>query len=186
MATLSGSDAIMAHLNKIARDMDAGTVSVGFMGGATYPDGTPVAQVAFWNEYGHGGNFPAPPRPFFRNMIAAEQDTWPLKMARLAKSKKYDGDHVLALMGEDMGGALQQSITTLSEPKLSPTTLMLRSIYGNSPEGIRARDVLAAQQLVAEGETGASGSQGKPLVWTGHMLASVSYQVNSGAVTPVT
>ena len=174
---LSGSDGVMKALEDIARKMGGGEVSVGFMADATYPDGTPVAAVAFWNEYGHAGPFPAPPRPFFRNMIAKESPTWPGKMAKLAKATDYDGPRVLALMGEDIKGALQQSITELVAPELSETTKMLRAIYGNSHSEIRARDVLAAQELVAEGNGGAEGTQAKPLIWTGHMLNSVAYEV---------
>lgn len=179
MAThsLSGSDGVMRALEAVAKRMGGGEVAVGFMEGATYPDGTPVAAVAFWNEYGHGGNFPAPARPFFRTMIAKESPTWPGKMGKLAKATDYDGPRVLALIGEDIKGALQQSITDLTSPELSPTTLMLRSIYGNKPGEIRARDVLAAQELVAEGHDGASGTQAKPLIWTGHLLNSISYEV---------
>ena len=47
--TLQGSDAVMKALEEIARKMGGGEVAVGFMEGATYPDGTPVAAVAFWN-----------------------------------------------------------------------------------------------------------------------------------------
>ena len=175
---LSGSDGVMKALEEIARKMGGGEVAVGFMEGATYPDGTPVAAVAFWNEYGHGGHFPAPPRPFFRTMIAKESPTWPKKMAKLAKAFNYDGPRVLALMGEDIGGALQASIIDLNEPALSKTTLMLRKVYGNSHSDIRARDVLAAQELVSEGFGGAEGTQAKPLVWTGHLLKSVAYHAD--------
>lgn len=176
---LNGADGVMKALEDIARKMGGGEVSVGFMAGATYPDGTPVAAVAFWNEYGHGGTFPAPPRPFFRNMITKESPTWPGKMAKLAKATGYDGPKVLALMGEDIKGALQQSITEFNGVELSKTTLMLREIYGNNPHQIRARDVLSAQELVAEGYDGASGTQAKPLIWTGHLLNSVTYEVES-------
>lgn len=176
---LTGSDGVMKALEEIARKMGGGEVAVGFMEGATYPNGTPVAAVAFWNEYGHAGPFPAPPRPFFRNMIAKESPTWPKKMAAAAKATNYDGPKVLKLMGEDIKGALQQSITETNAPALSETTKMLRAIYGNNPSSIRARDVLAAQELVAEGETGAQGTQAKPLIWTGHMLNSVDYEVKT-------
>lgn len=175
--SLQGADGVAKALEAIAKRMGGGEVAIGFMEGATYPDGTPVAAVAFWNEFGHGGNFPAPPRPFFRNMIAKESPTWPKKMAALAKATDYDGAKVLALMGEDIKGALQQSLNDIVEPALSKTTLMLRSIYGNSHSEIRARDVLAAQELVAEGNKGAEGTQAKPLIWTGHMLNSISYEV---------
>ena len=120
--TLQGSDAVMKALEEIARKMGGGEVSVGFMEGATYPEGTPVAAVAFWNEYGVPSHN-QPPRPFFRQMIAAESPTWPGKMAKLAKATDYDGDRVLALMGEDIKGALQKSINDLQDPPLAPSTV---------------------------------------------------------------
>ena len=120
--TLQGSDGVMKALEDIAKRMGGGEVSVGFMEGATYPEGTPVAAVAFWNEYGVPSRN-QPPRPFFRQMIAAESPTWPGKMAKLAKATGYDGDRVLALMGEDIKGALQKSINDLQDPPLSPSTV---------------------------------------------------------------
>lgn len=120
--TLQGSDGVMKALEEIARKMGGGEVSVGFMEGATYPEGTPVAAVAFWNEYGVPSHN-QPPRPFFRQMIAAESPTWPGKMAKLAKATDYDGDRVLALMGEDIKGALQKSINDLQDPPLAPSTV---------------------------------------------------------------
>lgn len=122
MPTLSGSAGVMKALEDIAEKMGGGAVSVGFMEGATYPDGTPVAAVAFWNEYGKPERN-QPPRPFFRQMIAAESDTWPGKMAKLAKATDYDGPRVLAMMGEDIKGALQQSINNLTMPALAPSTI---------------------------------------------------------------
>ena len=118
--TLQGADGVSKALEEIAKRMGGGEVAVGFMEGATYPDGTPVAAVAFWNEFGKEGQ---PPRPFFRQMIAAESPSWPGKMAKLAKATDYDGDKVLALMGEDVKGALQQSINDFTTPGLAPSTI---------------------------------------------------------------
>lgn len=181
MAThaLKGSDAVMKAVRDISKRMGAGSVSVGFMNGATYPDGTLVSQVAFWNEYGHGGNFPAPPRPFFRDMITKESPTWAGKMAGLAKATNFDGARVLDMMGKDIRDALQQSINDFSSPILSDTTLRLRYVFGNSPEKIRRNDVLQAQEDVKDGKPIASGSQAHPLTWTGHMLNSITHKVNT-------
>lgn len=110
----------MKKLEEIAQKMGGGAVSVGFIDGAVYPDGTPVAAVAYWNEYGKKGQ---PPRPFFRRMIAAESPTWPSKMAALAKATNYDGQRVLGLMGEDIKGALQQSINDFQSPGLAQSTI---------------------------------------------------------------
>ena len=118
--TLSGSDGVMKALEAIAQRMGGGEVAVGFMEGATYPDGTPVAAVAYWNEFGSVGQ---PARPFFRQMIAAESPTWPDKMAKLAKATDYDGPRVLALLGEDIGGGLIQSINNFTTPALAESTI---------------------------------------------------------------
>ncbi|MES2351901.1 MAG: hypothetical protein V4641_30380 [Pseudomonadota bacterium] len=123
-STLTGGDSLHKKLTEIAEKMGAGAVKVGFMAGATYPDGTPVPAVAFWNEY---GTTKAPPRPFFRRMIAKESGTWADKMARLAVVTNYDGARILALMGEDVGAALQQSIIELSDPPLAQSTIDAKS-----------------------------------------------------------
>jgi len=176
--TLSGSDAVMKALEDIAKKMGGGTVSVGFMENAKYSDGTPVAGVAFWNEFGHDGPFPSPPRPFFRTMIAKESPGWPAKMAALAKATDLNGSKVLALMGEDISGALVESIDNVTAPELSKTTLRLREVFGNSPEKIKFSDVLQAQRDVAAGAKIATGTHAKPLTWTGHMKNSITYKVD--------
>ena len=105
-------------LAEIAKNM-SGSVEVGFLEGATYPDGTPVAAVAYFNEFGSSG----PPRPFFRNMIAKESPSWGKKVAALTKSTGGDGPRVLALMGADIEGALKQSINDFTTPPLAQSTI---------------------------------------------------------------
>lgn len=179
MAVISGGDKLAKALAQIASKAK-GNLKVGFLEGATYPEsGESVASVAFWNEYGHGGNFPAPPRPFFRSMVASESGSWGPKLAALLKHTEDDGQKALAMLGEDIKGALQESIATFEGVPLSPTTLMLRKIYGNNPSAITSvTQVLDAQRRVKEGEAGATGTQAKPLVWTGHMMNSVDYEVS--------
>lgn len=119
---LSGGDELEARLAAIAENFGGGLVKVGFMDGATYPDGTPVAAVAFWNEFGRPSTG-QPPRPFFRRMIAKEAPEWPQKMARLAVATGFNGPQVLGLMGEDISGALKQSINDFQSPGLAPSTI---------------------------------------------------------------
>lgn len=115
---MSASDTLARKLAEIANKM-SGSVNVGFMEDATYPDGTPVAAVAFWNEYGASG----PPRPFFRNMIAKESPTWGPKVATLAVRDDYNGPKILETMGQDIQGALIQSINDLTTPALAESTI---------------------------------------------------------------
>ena len=46
------------------------SVRVGVLENATYPDGTPVAMVAFWNEY---GTKTSPVRAFFRTTVSDQK-----------------------------------------------------------------------------------------------------------------
>lgn len=112
------SDNVERHLKVLAAKM-SGSVDIGFLEDATYPDGTPVAAVAFWNEFGNGS---APPRPFFRGMIAAESPGWGDKLAAAVKATG-DGEKALALMGEDIQGALIQSINDFTTPPLAQSTI---------------------------------------------------------------
>ena len=119
MASLSGDDKLMAHLNEMVQKLDAGTLSVGFMSGATYPDGTPVAQVAFYNEFGTKN---IPMRPFFRTMIANESPTWGNKLAKLL-AKDFEGEKALNALGMDISGALEESIIGWTTPSNAPSTI---------------------------------------------------------------
>lgn len=116
---MSTSDKLAAYLEGLAQRM-SGSVEVGFLEGATYPDGTPVAAVAYWNEF---GTSTAPARPFFRTMIEKESPTWGPKMAKLAQATGNDGPKVLALMGEDIEGALKQSINDFTDPGNAQSTI---------------------------------------------------------------
>ena len=120
VVTVSGGKQMAKVLQGILERLDNKTLSVGFMENATYPDGTPVAAVAFWNEFGNGHS---PPRPFFRRMVAKESKGWGVKLANLAKATNFDGDKSLGILGEDISGALKQSIIELTSPPLSASTI---------------------------------------------------------------
>lgn len=180
--TLQGADGVAKALEEIAKRMGGGEVRIGFPEGDLYSDGMPVAAAAFWNEF---GTATIPARPFFRPMIAAESPGWAKKMAGLAKATDYDGNKVLALMGEDIAGALRQAIIGVNSPALSPITLMLRSMVGNKRELITGKMVGEAAAKVAAGEQGASGTQAKPLNWTGTLMRAPAYSVNGGAFTKI-
>ena len=56
-------------------------------------------------------------------MINKESPKWGLRMSKLAKATNYDGQKVMSLMGEDIKGALMQSITDLTSPPLADSTI---------------------------------------------------------------
>lgn len=120
MAKVSGGKNMSSALAEISRKMK-GSVNVGFLAGATYPDdGTPVAQVAFWNEY---GTSQTEARPFFRTMIAVESFAWPDLIGKAAKHYGYDGKSVLQFMGVKISEELQQSIAGWRYPGNAASTI---------------------------------------------------------------
>ncbi|ULJ66175.1 hypothetical protein [Wielerella bovis] len=112
---------------------------------ATYPDGTKVAQVAAWNEF---GTERIPPRPFFRQTVAENSGKWRVQATHLLKANHYNVKLTLQQMGEQMSSDLVQTISTFSEPPnadstvakkgfnapLRDTGVLLRSIGNNVVE----------------------------------------------------
>lgn len=123
MATLSGGDELQKRLAEIAANLGEGkTLRVGFLEGATYPDGKSVPMIAAANEFGDPA-MNRPPRPFFRNMIADKSPEWPEDLVNIAEATGYEAETMLGLMGEHIKGQLQGSIRDLMEPALSPVTI---------------------------------------------------------------
>lgn len=123
MAKISGGVKLEAALKEIAeKATNASLVRVGFLENATYPDGTPVALVAAVNEFGAPARG-IPPRPFFRNMIAAKSGEWPKAIAALLTTNDYDAAVTLGQAGEAVKGQLQQSIVDTNEPPNAPSTI---------------------------------------------------------------
>lgn len=177
MATISGGSKLEAALKEIAeKASNAALVRVGFLESAKYPNGTSVAMVAAIQEFG-APKVGIPPRPYFRNMIAAKSGEWPNAIAGLLKTNEYDAARTLGQTGEAVKGQLQESIIDTFEPPLSPVTLMLRRMKADNPDLIvTARTVAEARARVAAGKSSA-GVSTKPLVESGHLLNSVDYEV---------
>lgn len=178
MTTFSGGEALEKKLKEMAEKLGEGkTVSVGFLEGAEYPDGTSLPMVAAANEFGNPASG-SPPRPFFRNMIAKNSPKWGDDIAAIATSVEFDAHKTFSLMGERIKDQLQESIRELTEPALSPVTILLRERFGNNHHEITFDDVQKARDDVARGKKGSASD--KPLIWTGHMLNSVDYEVKDG------
>ena len=100
------------------KDMNA-SVRVGVLENATYPDGTPVAMVAFWNEY---GTKRSPVRAFFRTTVSENKKNWVLSVQNLMKMHN-DPKRVMGLIGVHMQEQIVQSINTWSDPPNAPYTI---------------------------------------------------------------
>lgn len=119
------------------------SVRVGVLESATYPDGTPVAMVAFWNEY---GTKTSPVRAFFRTTVSDQKKNWVLSVQNLMKMHN-DPKKLMGLIGEHMRGQIVQSINTWTDPPNAPYTVRMKGFQ-------------------------------KPLVDTGQLMRSISFEVN--------
>ena len=159
MASVSGGGKLGAYLRKLAGRIDkANTLEVGFFENAQYPNGTKVASVAAFNEYGVPSHN-QPPRPYFRTMIADNKANWGGQLANLVRFHSGDSKAALNAMGEEVVGLLQDSIRDLDFPPLAPSTIARKSRGGVG----KLHGVLGPA---------------KPLVDTGVMLQSVTKRVS--------
>lgn len=123
MNSFSGGEALEKRLAELAESLgDAKTLRVGFLEGATYPDGESVAMVAAANEFGDPG-MNRPPRPFFRRMIEEKSPQWGDDIGKIAVAVKYDASTLFSLMGERIKEQLQSSIREFTDPELAPSTV---------------------------------------------------------------
>lgn len=121
MATIKGGEKFQKALARIAAALgEPATLRVGFLEGSTAPNGDSMPLRAALNDYGHGN---VPPRPFFRNMVAAKSPEWPDGIAHQLKATGYDTQLTLERTGEAIKGQLQESILDLWSPALSPKTI---------------------------------------------------------------
>lgn len=174
---IKGGDKLESALAEIAKNVTkAASVSVGFLEGATYPNGMPVAAIAAIQEFG-APKVGIPPRPFFRTMINAKSGEWPKAIAGLLKANDYDAHKTMDMAGEAIEGQLRESIIDVNEPALSPVTLMLRKMRSeDSSLVVTGATVAEARKRVADGES-TDGVSTKALDDTGHMIASVGHEV---------
>ena len=111
-------------LQRLLREAGKGGVSgvkVGFFSTARYEDGTPVAAVAAWNEF---GTETIPERPFFRNALAeSERSVGRILQAGLDTKKMVVGERLAGRVGAHVQGKIQDSITALKEPPNAPETV---------------------------------------------------------------
>ena len=111
-------------LQRLLREAGKGGVSgvkVGFFSTARYENGTPVAAVAAWNEF---GTETIPERPFFRNALAeSERSVGRILQGGLDTKKMVVGEQLTGRVGAHVQGMIRDSITALKEPPNAPSTV---------------------------------------------------------------
>lgn len=136
--------------NTIERMRD-GSVSVGFFRDTEpYPNGTPVAQVAYYNEFGgtmRNGER-REPRSFMRRTLHEKENEWKSMCADLIR-KGIPAEQIMELMGNQIKGDIQETIQKIA------------AAGGNAPSTIRKKGFDA------------------PLIDTAHMIKTVGYKVGA-------
>lgn len=182
MAEISGGEALNKKLAELIDKIgDPAVLRVGFLEGSEEPDGTSIPMIAAIQNYGAPAKG-IPPRPFFTNMVRDKSPGWGDAIVRILRSNNYHAKATLELMGQGIAGQLRQSIVDTNSPPLSPVTLLLRERFWSNRINMKFGDVMQARRDIEAGvQPSVSGTQAKPLVWEGNLLASVDYEVTSGS-----
>lgn len=147
----------------------------GWFPSAKYEDGTPVAAVAQWNEFGVPSRS-IPARPFMRPAVEANRQKWNDLAEGLAASvldgsiKAYQAMETLTLVA---GGDILKAIVAVTSPPLSPITLMARK-YKKQGKAISGKVIGEIAGKIAAGKGDFSGVSDKPLNDTGYMIATLT------------
>lgn len=142
----------------------SGKVRVGFFDDKRYEDGLPVAQVAYWNEYGTRVEHGIPERPFMRPAVFEHKNQLQDKLRSAYKQAFKDNSNtmeVLDTFGEYLVDLIQRQIERTVSPENAPIT-----IHGGWL-GFKG-----GRSVYVEGKNGKS----HPLMDTEFMHDSVAYQ----------
>lgn len=120
-------------LKKFLKDSGQPTLSVGFLGNETYPNGKQVGDVARKNEFGDVGQN-QPPRPFMRPaMDNASSNAADLIGKGIAQSISSDKplNEILNELGQYSAAEVIVAIKNVHDPELAPRTIRERRKRGN-------------------------------------------------------
>lgn len=154
---------------------------VGWFESAKYEDGRPVAAVAAGNELGIPGRS-IPPRPFFRPTGEEKKNEWgevAAKMAGRVLEGKATAEQAMEVLGMKAEGDVLETIAAITDPALSPITIMARAYRKKGKEvtgatiGEIAGKIRNQRYDITASEL--AGVSTKPLNDTGHMIATMTH-----------
>lgn len=117
--TFKGGEKLKRFFDEAGKD-GVKAIEAGVFASAKYPDGTPVATVAAWNEF---GTVAIPERPAIRIAIKKLEKIIPKMIKSKVDPKKMVVDKQLGgLIGATMQGAIQKSIVNLKTPANAEAT----------------------------------------------------------------
>ena len=155
-------DKINSALARLPSQFDGKVANVGWFETAEpYEDGSTVASVAAQNEFGNPAKR-IPPRPFMRPTFADRKAAWTEQLregAAEVQNMEMTGTQVLDMVGLGAAGDISKTISQLWTPALAKMTVEKRAE--------RTKSGKITPSLL------------KPLVDTGHMLATLTAQTSS-------
>jgi hypothetical protein len=155
-------------LRQTIKGLDGAESKVGWFPSAVYEKGQPVAGIAAVQEFGSPSRG-IPPRPFFRTTAIEKRGEWSKnaeQLARRAATGKMAPELVMEGVALAAGGNVRATITKIQSPPLKQSTIDAR------------------KRRLADGGASAKATIAKPLVDTGIMLATLSYEYQ-GKITKV-
>lgn len=159
------------------KELDGYESKVGWFETAHYPDGPPVAQVAFWQNQGVPSRS-IPPRPFMTNAVVKNKQKWFDLAGQLAVrilEGKTTGRDAMTILGEVAQGDIIESIADIHAPKLSIITLMARK-YRELGKKVSGATIGMFARKAKSGDYKASdlSANTKPLNDTGYMVSTIT------------
>ena len=125
--TVTGGLRLRAAIAAARKAAGDGELRVGFFRSARYPDGTPVAAVAVYNEFGTGtsdeptGRIPS--RPFFRQALDSVVPRVSDYVQQNVEARSPQLPPLLDDLGLMLAEEVQDSITRLRLPANAPATV---------------------------------------------------------------
>lgn len=186
-----GTSSIRARLERLARELETGkALKVGFLEGATYPNGTPVAKVAAVNELGGTIEIPAHTSTLYyrqneRTGKVGHRFVKPHK-ANFSQSVMVPAytitipprpyfRRMIAECSPAWGGAMAEALIASDWNSRAALALLGERIKGELQQSIISlKDPPNAKSTVRK-----KGFD-NPLIDTSHMLNSVDYSIDGG------
>lgn len=169
---------INAALAKLPREFKGKQAKIGWPSGKEYPDGTPVAYVAAIQNFGVPEKS-IPPRPMLAPTIEENKARWAQvgrKLVHDVANGNLDAADALDGIGRVAAMDLQATVAQITEPELSPVTVLLRK-WRKAGRTITGKTVGEAAAAIANGVD--PGSDNKPLNDTGYLIASIAHGVGT-------
>ena len=155
---VSGGDKITAYIQGARQKSRVKRLDVGFFRKSRYPDGTPVTNVAAWNEYGT-----RPPRRL-RNKVRRKWWSRPRPFMRLA----------LPNMRHRIRLVIRQAVQTGRPFKI---TLSIANRIGLAAQAAIVQSIITLRTPKNRDKTIELKGSSNPLIDTGTMKGAVTYDV---------